>query len=210
MTQIVINDKTYKMKEVVSVTKKETVTDCIEVDVNTKRPVFLWSHQSPKRPEFLVTDIYRVTKGKTDWLIFISLYDGKPYEVFAGPEENVSIPKKHKQGRIQKNNGYHLILGEGEDQLVIKNIPKAFESPEFATLTRLISFSLRHGGPVPYLVDQLTKDGAFDAFNKAVSRCLKKYIEDNENSTQKCPECNGRMTYVQGCLTCSCGYSKCS
>jgi ribonucleoside-diphosphate reductase alpha chain len=195
---------------------KDSYKDCIELDSNG-RPIDIFCHQSPKRPEFLECDIVHTICNKQSWLVLIGLYKGKPYEIFAGLEENISIPKKYKQGRIQKKKGYHLIVGEGDDELVIKDIPSSFKNPEFASLTRLVSFSLRHGGPLRFVVEQLQKEGGFDTFNKAVSRCLKKYISDNEDSKGNCPNCNGTMKYISGCPTCvgsedkpGCGYSKCS
>lgn len=189
--------------------KGDTYQDCIELDPKTKRPTDIWVHQSPKRPEYLEADIHHVQSESKKWLVLVGLYKGKPYEVFAGNEDSISIPKKHKTCKIKKNGGYHLIVGEGDDELVIKDIPAAFKNPQYASLTRIISFSLRHGGPLKFCCEQLLKEGGFDAFNKAVARCLKKYIKENEDSTQKCPECGGKMTYIQGCPTCECGYTKC-
>ena len=59
-------------------------------------------------------------------------------------------------------------------------------------------------------VEQLLKDGAFDAVNRAVARVLKKYIIENELVDKPCPECGAELHYNQGCPTCvKCGYSKC-
>ena len=200
-------------------TLKDTYKDCVELDAKG-RPVDIFTHQSPKRPEFLDCDIHHTICDKRSWLVMVGLFKGKPYEVFAGLEENISIPKKYKQGRIQKKKGYHLVVGEGDDELIIKDIPKLFENPEFATLTRITSFSLRHGGPLKFVIEQLQKDGvSFDSFNKVVARVLKKYIVENETIDKPCPNCGGALVYISGCPTCtgdpnngkaSCGYSRCS
>lgn len=192
--------------------------DCVELD-NNNRPIDIFVHQSPKRPEFLTCDIFHTVSDKQSWLVLIGLFNDKPYEVFAGLEENITIPKKYKVGKIQKKKGYHLIVGEGEDELTIKDIPNAFKNPQFATLTRILSFSLRHGGPLKFCIEQLQKEGGFDSFGKAVGRVLKKYITENESIDKPCPNCGGSLVYISGCPTCTgdkisnkaaCGYSRCS
>lgn len=165
---------------------------------------------APARPEELPCDIYHVTSEKEKWLVLVGLLEGKPYEVFAGLEEKLDIPPKLNKGKIKKENGkYNLIIGLGDDEWKIKDIPNMFESKQFGTITRLTSMSLRHGTPLKFVAEQLIRDGGFDAFNKAVARVLKKYIEDQEESGMKCEKCGSKMKYVQGCLTCECGYSKC-
>ena len=84
-----------------------------------------------------------------------------------------------------------------------------FENKQFGTVSRLTSMALRHGTPLKFVAEQLIRDGGFDAFNKAIARVLKKYIEDQEESGMKCEKCGLKMKYVQGCLTCECGFSKC-
>ena len=202
--------------------------DTYKEEVDAKgRPTRMRECQSPKRPEYLDVEIHHVTSEKEKWLVLVGMYKGpnnedetgRPYEVFAGSEEMISIPKKHKIGKIKKGGGYHLIVGEGDDELVIKDIPAAFKNPQYATLTRMISSNLRHGGPLKYLVEQLQKEGGFDAINKAIARMLKKHIPENESTKEKCPNCSGALVYISGCPTCTgnkelekapCGYSRCS
>ncbi len=198
------------------ISTKDSYKDCVELD-ERGRPKDIFCHQSPKRPEFLDCDIYHTVCDKKNWLVLVGLFKGKPYEVFAGLEENISIPKKYKNGKIQKKKGYHLVVGEGDDELIIKNIPHSFQNPEFATLTRITSFSLRHGGPLKFVIEQLQKEGGFDVFNKAIARVLKKYIVENESIDKPCPNCGGALVYISGCPTCTggdgkaaCGYSRCS
>ncbi|MCX6113368.1 MAG: hypothetical protein NTY22_08865, partial [Proteobacteria bacterium] len=155
--------------------------------------------------------IYHVTSSNEKWLVLVGMLDGKPYEVFAGLEEKLDIPNKIKEGTIKKDKGvYNLIIQFGDEQMKIKDIPSMFENKQFGTITRLTSVSLRHGTPLKFICEQLLRDGGFDAFNKAVARVLKNYIKDEEESAMKCEKCGKKMRYVQGCLTCVCGYSKCS
>ena len=174
------------------------------------RPGAVHYSTAPKRPAELPCDIYHVASEKEKWLVLVGLLEGRPYEVFAGLEEKLNIPAKMKEGVIRKENGsYNLIIGTGEDEWNIKNIPNMFENKQFGTITRITSMALRHGTPLKFVCEQLIRDGGFDAFNKAVSRVLKKYIDDQEESSLKCEKCGKKMRYVQGCLTCECGYSKC-
>jgi ribonucleoside-diphosphate reductase alpha chain len=178
---------------------------------STGRPQNIHIAAAPKRPNELPCDIYHVTSSGEKWLVLVGLLDAKPYEVFAGLEEKINIPHKMKQGLIRKEKGvYNLVINIAEEELCIRNIPSMFENEQFGTITRLTSVSLRHGTPLKFICEQLVRDGGFDAFNKAIARVLKNYIVDEEESGIKCPKCNQKMRYVQGCLTCDCGYSKCS
>jgi len=173
------------------------------------RPAFVTYSIAPKRPDELPCDIYHVTSEKEKWLVLVGLLEGRPYEVFAGLEEKLNIPAKFNTGAIRKEGTYNLIIGMGDDEWKIKDVPTMFENKQFGTITRLTSMALRHGTPLKFVTEQLIRDGGFDAFNKAVARVLKKYIDDQEESGMKCEKCGKKMRYVQGCLTCECGYSKC-
>jgi ribonucleoside-diphosphate reductase alpha chain len=59
-------------------------------------------HEAPNRTEVLSCDIHRARVKKQDYTILIGLYEGKPYEVFAGMSENIEIPDKYKKGKIEK------------------------------------------------------------------------------------------------------------
>lgn len=175
------------------------------------RPKSIHVATAPKRPDELPCHIYHVTSSSEKWLVLVGMLEGKPYEVFAGLEEKLNIPNKIKEGIIKKDkNAYNLIIQFGDESMTIKDIPSMFENKQFGTITRLTSVSLRHGTPLKFICEQLLRDGGFDAFNKAVARVLKNYIQDEEESGMKCEKCGSKMRYVQGCLTCECGYSKCS
>ena len=79
--------------------------------------------------------------------------------------------------------------------------------------TRLVSLSLRHGGPIQHIVQQLNKDEHSDmySFSRVIGRVLKTYIKDGTKIKSKCPNCGSEnMTYQEGCLLChDCGHSKC-
>lgn len=145
--------------------------------------------------------------------------ENKPYELFAGLSEFVSIPKSLKKGTLvkskikgSKKSSYDLKLGKDEDSIVIKDIANAFKNPTQGEFTRMISLSLRHGAPVQYIVDQLQKDEESDmySFSKVVARVLKKYVPEGAVSGEPCPNCGESLIFMEGCKQCkNCSYSKC-
>jgi ribonucleoside-diphosphate reductase alpha chain len=190
-----------------------------------KRPTKIILSPAPKRPNVLNCEIHRSKIGKKDWLFFVGMHDGQPYEVFGGVSKNFTIPHKYKDGWILKNGKnkqgvtqYHLILGSLEDsneKMEFKDINKHFNNKEYGAFTRLVSLSLRHGAPIKYICEQITKTGCAGdlfSFQRAVSRILKKYIADGEKSQAECPLCKSTdLIYKNGCPTCKiCGHSSCS
>jgi len=181
-------------------------------------------HSAPKREEMLSCEIHRASITGDDWTILVGLYDGKPYEIFGGLSEYVEIPRKHTSGKIRKRSRktveskYDLILGEGEDELTIKDVVSVFRNPNHTAFTRTISLSMRHGVPVQYLVEQLQKDKEADlfSFSKVIARVLKKYIKDGTKVSNGIIDCNcenrehSKVVYQEGCATClTCGHAKC-
>ena len=178
-------------------------------------------HSAPKRPTELDCDIHHASIQGEQWTILVGLMDNKPYELLGGLSENITIPSKYKKGQIVKhprktmNSIYDLHFGEEDNKIVIKNIVKMFDNPNYASFTRVISLGLRHGAPVNYMVEQLQKDRDADmfSFSKVIARTLKRYIQDGTKASEKnCDNCGseGTIIYVEGCQSCSsCGSSKC-
>ena len=179
---------------------------------------------APKRPEMLPCDIIHSTINGEKWTTFIGLLNGRPYEIFGGLSEHVELPRKHKTGHILKRkcekanakgrmSCYDLVIGEGDDRFIVKDIAIAFNDVELAWATRAISTMLRHGVPVSIAVDQLSKDmnSNFQSFSKVIARQLKKYVVDGTSSGESCPECGSKLIFQEGCHLCpQCGASKCS
>lgn len=174
---------------------------------------------APKRPKELPCDINHTTVEGEKWVVFVGLLEGEPYEIFGGLAKYVEIPKKHKTGIIKKNkvtankSVYDLHVGEGEDELVIKNVSDTFKDDNNAWATRMISLALRHGSDVTFVVEQLTRDtgASFHSFSKVIGRVLKKYIVDGAKSSENCPECENKLVFQEGCVTCmNCGFTKCA
>ncbi len=176
-------------------------------------------HSAPKRPKALDCDIHHITvKGKV-WTILVGKLDNKPYEVMGGETEFIDLPKKFKTGTIIKNSWKtkqsRYDLQFGEDGL-IKDIAKVFQNPNFSVQTRLVSLSMRHGAHPSFLSEQLRRDPDSDmfSFSRALSRVLKKYIEDgtkvSSTLVEECELKKCELVYQDGCATCvTCGYAQC-
>lgn len=171
--------------------------------------------KSNERPKALQCDIHHVKVTKKldkirtfDYLVLVGLKDEAPYEVFA--KENGDLDKKIKQGQIVKSGGkYNLIY---DNNTIVENLTKDTTTEEDA-LTRLTSTLLRFDVDVAAVVDQLEKvEGDLLCFARAISRSLKKYIKDGTPVVgQKCENCgNSSLVRMDGCVSCSCGWTKCN
>lgn len=170
---------------------------------------------APSRPRDLPCDIHRITHGKKSFVVILGFLHGSLYEIFVMDETDRPIPLNGKNsGLVRKaeRGRYDLVFRNGHETTVLSDFTRNYDSPVSA-LARFISMALRHGTPVPYVVDQLTKDTNFTDFERTVSRVLKKYIRDGEEVISgggECPECGAKLVYRDGCITCmDCGYSKC-
>lgn len=173
-------------------------------------------NHAPHRPLVLDCDIHFSSINRDNWVVFVGLMDGKPYEIFGGVAGNVDISKTTKTGKLIKNGRIDKIRRYDLDipeKVFIKDIANVF-SPNAGSYTRIISAMLRHGIPIRIICEQLmkvNKDSDMFSFEKSIARVLKKYIKDGERADGSCPDCGGEMKYENGCAQCIvCGNSKCS
>ena len=178
-----------------------------------------------KRPKELEAEILRFKNNDEDWIAFVGLLDGKPYEIFTGrkEEDTFPIPSKVKKGVILKTKnedgtkrydfqyvdkyGYKVTMG---------GLSHQFNS-EFWNYAKLISGVMRHGMPVVdsiNLISSLRLDNeSINTWSAGVVRSLKKYIPNGTKAKSglKCEECDSNnLVYQEGCLICTeCGHSKC-
>jgi len=181
---------------------------------------FIQESHAPRRPEQLPCDVHSVTIKGNPWRCFVSLLDGKPYEIFTGLQKDIAAPKNTDKGfivkrKLKSSSKYDLCFNIGqEDEVTHKDITHHFSNDMFGTNARMISMSLRHGIPLEFIVEQLQRDDNEDlfSFHKVVARVLKKYIRDGSKEGMKCKSCGEySLIYQEGCSTCtSCGSSKCS
>jgi ribonucleoside-diphosphate reductase alpha chain len=180
------------------------------------RPKKVVRIMAPKRPKELPCEIHHHQVKGEKWTAIVGLLDGEPYEMFGGYSRVLSLPKKYKNGTLRKRSKgkYSLHMGEGDDELIIRDVIGTFDNPELAWVTRLVSVSMRHATPVEFLVDQLSKEGKINSFNKVLARVLKKYIPDGEKvkSNEACEKCKGpNLVWSEGCKKClDCAEQKCN
>lgn len=192
------------------------------LESNKDKEHSIFETTAPFREKSLPCDIHYSTIQGNNWIFFVGLFNGRPYEIFGGQRTKIEIPKKYKTGWILKNgrdeNGrrtYSLYLGtleESDERLIIKDIASEF-SPDVGSYTRIISTMLRHGVPIKIICEQLYKDSGneWTTFEKGCARVLKKYIKDGEKAGGICENCKSdSLQYRDGCVICvSCGASKC-
>lgn len=179
--------------------------------------------QSNRRPKSLPAEVVRFKNGKEDWIAFIGLHEGHPYEIFTGKIEDdaMYIPPKITKGNILKvreEDGTKRYDFQYTDRYgytnTIGGISRLFNE-SFWNYAKLISGVLRYNMPIDKVVSLIDglhlDDENINTWKNGVKRALKQYIEDGTRSKGKCPQCGQeQMAYQNGCLTCmSCGYSKC-
>lgn len=167
---------------------------------------------APKRPKQLPADVYSVTVKGEKFVVAVGLLNKAPYEVFCGKMNGLNFKFQHKEGIIEKVKKGQYKLEIGED-IVIEDFSGYFKPVE-TELFRMVSTSMRHGVPLKFIVEQLSKSSEdISSLTAAASRVLKKYIKAGEIATGiSCPSCGSQVQYDNtGCLECiKCGWSKCN
>lgn len=172
-----------------------------------------------ERPDDLACEIHHEkvrSTETTNYTIFVGIHNGKPFEVFGGlAAELPAVGHSYETGNIRRirlaedKSRYELLTGDKK----IANLGTAFRSGDHAVINRLVSRMLRDGVSVEVIVDQLTKEksGNLLAYNRVLSRVLKKHIRDGVESSNRCPNCEAKtLRFEEGCHKCdSCGYTGC-
>lgn len=191
---------------------------------NAKDTNEITDSKPPRRPDKLDADVIRFNNDNEKWIAVVGLLNGRPYEIFTGRAvDSFYLPNWVEKGFIIKtkndkgNTRYDFQYCDKEAyKVTIEGLSRSFDK-ECWNYAKLISSVLRHGMPLPYVVDLVTNlDLHHDNINtwkNGVARALKKYIADGTKAPDhQCPECNDPegLVYEEGCLKCkSCGHSKC-
>jgi ribonucleoside-diphosphate reductase alpha chain len=179
---------------------------------------------SPRRPKKLEAEVIRFQNDHEKWIAVVGLLEGKPYEVFTGKAEDTFVlPKSVSKGWVtkEKNGGFKnrydfQYLDKDGYNVKYEGLSRSFDK-EYWNYAKLISGVLRHGMPLPYVVDLVSGldlgSKHINTWKNGVVRALKQFIPDGTNATIKsCNNCGDPegLVYKEGCLICkSCGYSKC-
>jgi len=164
-----------------------------------------------KRPKVVECDVFFRSARKENFIIFVGIVDGKPYEIFAVPENDAThISHRIKKGQIIKRGSgeYYFEAGDGlKDSNTIKNLCSHMVETE-QNETRSVSAMLRHRIDPKYIAEVISKFATISSFHKVIERVIHSYVK-NEGE-QRCPECGGSILMTEGCLKCKdCGYAKC-
>jgi len=178
----------------------------------------------PKRPRNLEAEVVRFMNHDEKWIAVIGLLNGKPYEIFTGrAEDSFSIPKWVEKGWVIKNTtetgkkryDFQFMDSEGY-RVTIEGLSRSFNK-EYWNYAKLISGVLRHGMPLPHVVNLIENlnlyNESINTWRVGVERALKKYIPNGTKAVDhKCQECGSSdgLVYEEGCIKCkNCGDSKC-
>ncbi len=180
--------------------------------------------KAPKRPKRLEAEIVRFQNNNEKWIAVIGILENRPYEIFTGKsEDSFYLPPSLNKGWIMKtkteesDNRYDFqYLDKDGYKVTIEGLSRSFDK-EFWNYAKLISGVLRHGMPLPYVVNLISNlnmyDETINTWKNGVLRALKKFIPDGTKAADHiCPQCEDPdgLIYEEGCLKCkSCGHSKC-
>ena len=179
--------------------------------------------KAPHRPDRLEADILRFQNDHEKWVAVVGILNGRPYEIFTGVAEDFWVPTWVQKGWIIKTrpdnvgSRYDFQFEDRQGyKITIEALSRSFNK-EYWNYAKLISGILRHGMPLPFVVNIISKlhfeVDSINTWKNGVERALKKFIPDGtkaaEHACPKCSDPNG-LIYQEGCLVCkSCGYSKC-
>ncbi len=180
--------------------------------------------KAPRRPLSLKADVIRFQNNYEKWIAVIGKLNDKPYEIFTGKADDFYLPTwvdkgwviKVKKESEKKETRYDFQYADKQGyKVTMEGLSRSFDQI-FWNYAKLISGVLRHGMPLPYVIelvgDLYSNDDTINTWKNGVVRALKRYIPDGTKAIgTKCPECGEEsVIYQDGCLTCkSCGYSKC-
>jgi ribonucleoside-diphosphate reductase alpha chain len=188
-----------------------------------QKPSFAES-RAPKRPKRLDAEVVRFMNNDQKWIAVVGLLDGRPYEIFTGRAEDVfDLPNYLTQGWVvkvkQKNEksryDFQFVDKDGY-RITIEGLSRSFDK-EYWNYAKLISGVLRHGMPLPNVVDLVGGLNLYsdhiNTWKNGVVRTLKRFIPDGtvaaDHACSKCGDPQG-LVFEEGCITCkSCGHSKC-
>lgn len=177
-----------------------------------------------KRPHRIEAEIVRFHNESEKWLAVIGLVEGRPYEVFTGKMKDAfNLPQWVEKGWVLKNRNedgssrydFQYIDSDGY-KTTIEGLSRSFNK-EFWNYAKLISGVMRHGMPMPYVVDLIENLNLYDehinTWKNGVARALKRFVpEGAEAVDKKCSNCSDPegLVFEEGCLKCkSCGFTKC-
>lgn len=160
------------------------------ISMDAKVPYFL-PEVVEVRPRELECDVVRFQNNKEKWVALVGLYNGHPYEIFTGlqdEDEGIMLPKSVTKGKIiktvfadgQKRYDFQFVNKRGY-KITVEGLSEKF-NPEYWNYAKLISGVLRYRMPIEHVIKlvnqlQLTSDN-INTWKKGVEKALKKYVTE--------------------------------
>lgn len=190
---------------------REGVLVDVKENKDTKSKIII--HSAPARPDSLDAKVHIIKPNGTTYTIFVGLMGERVFEVFALDQKLAGVADgmtgKIVRERTPTGNFYHFECGVMTVTKLNSN-----EDNEASLITRLVSTSLRHGVPLEFIIDQISKSKALiNSFAKAIVKALSIYVIKEEMKGKfRCKNCGSDNIKIEGtCRTChNCGESKCS
>jgi ribonucleoside-diphosphate reductase alpha chain len=178
----------------------------------------------PKRPKKIEAKVVRFQNDYDKWVAVVGLINKRPYEIFTGKlEDAFLLPTWLEEGWVIKNKDeqgntrYDFQFADKQGyKVTMEGLSRTFDK-EYWNYAKLISGVLRHGMPIPYVVDLINNLNMYDeninTWKNGIARTLKQFVEDGTQAAdKKCNECGDPegLIYEEGCLKCkNCGHTKC-
>jgi ribonucleoside-diphosphate reductase alpha chain len=178
----------------------------------------------PKRPKSIEAKVVRFQNDYEKWVAVVGLINNRPYEIFTGKLEDAFIlpawldkgwviKSRDEKGESRYDFQFHDKQGY---KVTLEGLSRTFDK-EYWNYAKLISGVLRHGMPIPYVVDLINNLNMYDeninTWKNGIARALKQFVEDGTLAAdKKCGECGDPkgLIYEEGCLKCkNCGHTKC-
>ncbi len=177
---------------------------------------------APKRPMVLDAEVVRFNNDAEKWIAVVGILNERPYEIFTGKAEGFYLPPEVTTGWVMKTRlesgekryDFQFLDREGY-KVTVEGLSRSFHK-EYWNYAKLISGILRHGMPLPSVVEvieQLSLDSDhLGTWKNGLVRALQKFIPDFTKAHGRiCDNCKEEsIIYQEGCLTCAnCGEAKC-
>lgn len=152
-------------------------------------------NHAPKRPKRVKGEILRFQNNLEKWIAVVGMLENRPYEIFTGRLENglTNLPNSITDCEIVKtkneegNTRYDIeYINSNGDKETHTGLNHTFD-PEYWNLAKMISSVLRHGMPLPFVIDLIQSlnlhDEHLNTWKNGVARALKKFVKDGDRKS---------------------------
>lgn len=166
--------------------------------------------QAPKRPKQLEAHYHTINYKNKTYSVIIGLLNNIPYECFiiSGITNLPQIFEEHNEylkGEISRD--HKEWYNFESPTFTIKDLTDVENDEKMLSLN--LSAMMRHRIPIAYIIKVLKKTQPIaGSFTFRLIKILSRYDIDIKTG-DKCPECGEELRHENGCIYCTCGWSKC-